>query len=239
MAILTSVATSPTGLTATEISERLALSKPTTYHLLRTLQRGAFLFRGGDHRYRLDFRIGTLAEGFERQLSFDESLAEYVRGLAAATHEQSHLAVRRGSSLILLKSIPGGHAIQAVPQFAGVLDDVHSRASGKVAMAWAPDDVREAFLRSYPLRRLTSSTITKRAEMRKELEHVKEQGWATSDQECDPGIVSIAAPIDKGASPFILGLSAPVDRANANFDEYLAALLEAVQAASSATGGIV
>jgi DNA-binding IclR family transcriptional regulator len=232
MAILTAVATSPTGLTASEISERLHLNKPTTYHLLRTLQRGAYLFRGGDHRYRLDFRIGTLAEGFERQLSFEESLAEYVRRLADTTEEQAHLAVRRGSTLVLLKTVPGRHAIQAAPQFAGVLADIHSRASGKVAMAWAPDDIRETFVKTYPLRRLTPTTITKRSALHEELERVVRDGYAMSNEECDPGIVSIAAPIDRGLSPFILGLSAPRTRTDAHLDRYLTALLGTVEAAS-------
>jgi DNA-binding IclR family transcriptional regulator len=235
MAILTAVATSATGLTAREISERLDLTKPTTYHLLRTLQRGAFVFRGSDHRYRLDFRIGTLAEGFERQLSFEESLGEYVRRLAQETGEQVHLAVRRGSTLILLKTVPGRHAVQASPQFVGLLDDLHSRASGKVAMAWAPENIRESFIHDCPLRRLTPTTITTRRALRSELERVVEQGYAISNEECDVGIVSLAAPIDNGLSPFVLGLSAPRGHTETNFDRYLSALLSTVEAASTET----
>jgi hypothetical protein len=49
----------------------------------------------------------------------------------------------------------------------------------------------------------------------------------------------MAAPIDKGASPFVLALSAPTDRFDANFDTYLAALLEVTELASSSATAAV
>lgn len=235
IAILNAVAMSENGLTASELSTSLGLSKPTTYHLLRTLQHAAFLFRGSDRRYRLDFRIGTLAEGFERQLLFEETLTEYVRQLADATDELSHLCVRRGSSCILIKSVAARHVVQAAPPLVGPLDDLHARASGKVAMAWAPIDVRTEFLRSATLNSRTPATITDRRELERELAKVGEQGYATSIEESDVGLSSLAAPIDEGLSPFILGLTAPRERFEKHFDEYLRALLQATDRASSRT----
>ena len=91
MGILVAVATTPRGLTAREISEQLGLNRPTAYHLLRTLHDEAFLMRGSDRRYRLGLRIGTLAEGFARQLVPDESLTPYVRLLAEKTSETTPL----------------------------------------------------------------------------------------------------------------------------------------------------
>jgi IclR family acetate operon transcriptional repressor len=235
MAILTAVATSPNGLTAKEISERLSLHRPTAYHLLRTLQQGAFLFRASDRRYRLDFRIGTLAEGFARHLSPDESLTVYARQLADETHEMSHVSVRRGSHVILLRNVEARHAVQTAPPFMGQLEDLHARATGKAAMAWAPADIRDEFLNSYPLRRCTPTTITDRKALKAELERVRAQGYATTIEEVDPGVCSMAAPLDAGASPFILALTAPRERFDANVDRYVKALLATARAASSAS----
>jgi IclR family acetate operon transcriptional repressor len=58
-------------------------------------------------------------------------------------------------------------------------------------------------------------------------------GYGLSREEQEAGVSTMAAPIDRGASPFVLALSAPTDRFEANFDAYLAALLEVAQLASS------
>jgi IclR family acetate operon transcriptional repressor len=233
MGILVAVAASPRGLTAREISERLGLNRPTAYHLLRTLHDEAFLMRGSDRRYRLGLRIGTLAEGFARQLTPDESLTPYVRLLAGKTSETTYLTVRRGLEVILLTFSVARHTIQARAPVLGLLDDIHARSSGKVSLAFAPAEALEEYFETRQFRRMTPSTITSRAALEREFEHIRKQGYAVSREEQEAGVCTMAAPIDRGISPFVLALSAPTERFNANFDEYLAALLDVADQASS------
>jgi DNA-binding IclR family transcriptional regulator len=234
MAILVAVATSPRGLTAREISERLGLNRPTAYHLLRTLHDEAFLMRGSDRRYRLGLRVGTLAEGFARQLVPDESLTPYVRLLAEKTSETTYLTVRRGVEVVLLTFSIARHTIQARAPVLGLLDDIHTRSSGKVSLAYAPPGVLAEYFDTHVLRRLNANTITDRKALEREFEQIRAQGYAISREEQEIGVCTMAAPIDQGASPFVLALSAPTDRFDANFDEYLVALLEVTEMASSA-----
>lgn len=229
MSILILVASSPQGLTPREISESLSLNRPTTYHLLRTLQDGAFIRRTTDGRMRLDYRIGTLAEGLERHFSPDGSLSGQLHRLAAETGELTYLTVRRGGNVIQLKAEePRGHSLNAAPPPSGLLDQIHGRASGKVAMAWAPPDVLERFLTESAFAPVTTHTITSAEAFVAELELVRERGWATSNKEYSDGVSSLAAPLDDGASPFALALSASQERFDANFDRYLYTLLTIV-----------
>jgi DNA-binding IclR family transcriptional regulator len=239
MGILVAVAASPRGLTAREISESLGLNRPTAYHLLRTLHDEAFLMRGSDRRYRLGLRIGTLAEGFARQLTPDESLTPYVRLLAAETSETTYLTVRRGIDVILLTFSVARHTIQARAPVLGLLDDIHARSSGKVSLAFAPPEALNEYFETRQLRRMTPTTITTRAALEREFAHIREQGYAVSREEQEAGVCTMAAPIDRGISPFVLALSAPTERFDANFDEYLAALLAvALQASSSVAAAV-
>jgi IclR family acetate operon transcriptional repressor len=233
MAILVAVAASPRGLTAREISERLGLNRPTAYHLLRTLNDEAFLMRGSDRRYRLGLRVGTLAEGFARQLVPDESLTPYVRLLAERTGETTYLTVRRGVDVILLTFAVARHTIQARAPVLGLLDDIHARSSGKVSLAFAPPSALDEYFETHELRGLTQTTITQRAKLEQELERIREQGYAVSREEAEAGVCTMAAPIDHGASPFVLALSAPTERFDASFDAYLTALREVAEMASS------
>ena len=232
-AILVAVAASPRGLTAREISERLGLNRPTAYHLLRTLTDEAFLMRGSDRRYRLGLRVGTLAEGFARQLVPDESLTPHVRLLAERTSETTYLTVRRGVEVILLTFSVARHTIQARAPVLGLLDDIHARSSGKVSLAYAPPWALDEYLETHELRRLTPNTITNRRKLEGELERIRERGYAVSREEHEAGVCTMAAPIDRGASPFVLALSAPTERFDAHLDVYLADVLEVAELASS------
>jgi DNA-binding IclR family transcriptional regulator len=237
MGILVAVAASPRGLTAREISERLGINRPTAYHLLRTLNDEAFLMRGSDRRYRLGLRVGTLAEGFARQLAPDESLTPFVRLLAERTRETTYLTVRRGVDVILLTYSVARHTIQARAPVLGLLEDIHARSSGKVSLAFASPGALEEYFETHELRRLTPTTITDRAALERELEQIRRQGYAIVREEQEVGVCTMAAPIDRGASPFVLALSAPTERFDANFDAYLTALFEVAEAASSSVAG--
>jgi DNA-binding IclR family transcriptional regulator len=230
--ILVAVAASPRGLTAREISERLHLNLPTTYHLLRTLSDDAFLARGPDRRYRLGLRVGTLAEGFARHLAPDPRLVAAVDELAELTGELAYLTVRRGDDVVLLTAAASTHAVRTAMPALGRLPDPHARATGKVALAYAPPEVLAAFLRG-PLRRCTEHTITDPAELERELEEVRRRGYATNVEELSAGACAMATPLDEGASPFALALSAPRDRYEEHFDRYLDALRRTAAAFSS------
>jgi DNA-binding IclR family transcriptional regulator len=231
--ILIAVAASPRGLTAKELSERLRLNLPTTYHLLRTLSDDAFLARGPDRRYRLGLRVGTLAEGFARHLAPDPRLVAAVDDLAELTGEMAYLTVRRGQDVVLLTAVASRHAVRTAMPSLGRLPDSHARATGKVALAYAPPEVLAAFLRA-PLTRCTENTITDPPALERELEEVRRRGYATNMEELSLGACAMATPLDDGASPFALALSAPRDRFDANFDEYLGALRRTAAAFSSA-----
>lgn len=233
LAILTVIALSPAGLTAKEISETLKISRPTLYHLLRTLMYDAFLTRGPGRRYQLGMRIGTLADAFSRQLAPGDELLAILQNLAAATGEATYVVARQGLEVVLLAATQGQYAVAIKVPPLGLLPDAHARASGKVALAYAPPNVQDAYIRTHNLDRLTDRTKIDAAELLAELERVRELGYALNLEELSTGLCAIAAPIDGGASPFVLAISAPRERFDANYDSYKQALLDAAAASST------
>src|SRR5690242_11264629 len=88
--ILVEIAKSDNGLTTKEISERVGIGRQATYHLLHTLVETGMLTRADRSHYVLGLRVGTLAEGFARQLEPSEHLAPMVRDLAQRSGETSY-----------------------------------------------------------------------------------------------------------------------------------------------------
>ncbi len=232
LALLMHVASSD-GLTAKELSSRLGLSLPTTYHLLQTLTVEGFLAKGAGRRYRLGLRIGTLVEAFRRQLDPVESLVPHLRSLAAKTGEAAYIAGWHDGRIVVFSHIPGQHAVNVTDLRVGLADDAHARASGKLLLAFATPETRAEYFRSHPPLGRTPKTLTDPAALERELARIREQGYATDLEEFLPGVCCLSAPLDGGASPFVFSLSAPTERFTRKFETYLEAILDVARAASS------
>jgi DNA-binding IclR family transcriptional regulator len=65
-----------------------------------------------------------------------------------------------------------------------------------------------------PYERRTDRTITTRRALETELASVRDHGYAVTDEELEPGLVAVAAPVFAGAPAAIaaISISAPVTR---------------------------
>jgi IclR family pca regulon transcriptional regulator len=106
---------------------------------------------------------------------------------------------------------------------------------GKVLLAGLDDERLAPFLSKRKLPRLTPNTITEPAEMRRELAHTRERGWAINDEEIEIGLRSIAVRIRdrSGATCAAVNISAPAARASV---EQLHDWLPVLQRAADAIG---
>lgn len=227
--ILLAIAQTQDGLTTKEISERVGIGRQATYHLLHTLTATGMVTRDDGNRYVLGLRVGTLAAGFARQLAPSERLAPIVRALARETGETSYASGWWNGEIMTLCFAPGTNPVQAAEVPQGYVGDAHARASGKLLLALANEATREAYLGKHnKLNRLTPNTITSRSALHRELEVIRERGYATDEQEFAVGLSCLSVPFDHGYSPFVLAVSGPTERVNAHRDAYLESLYRAV-----------
>lgn len=224
MGILLAVAQSENGLTAREISDRLGIGRQATYHLLHTLSSTGVVMRESGSRYVLGLRVGTLVEGFTRQLSPNTHLGPLVRAVANETGEMSYAAGWWGGEIMALTFARGANPIQAIEVPQGYVGVAHARASGKALLAFASPAVRDAYLESHPPTKVTARTITSRRALDRELALVREQGYATDVEEFREGLCCLAVPLDDGHAPFTLGVAVPRERFAEKKDEYLKVL---------------
>jgi DNA-binding IclR family transcriptional regulator len=233
--ILLEVAQSESGLTTKEISERVGIGRQATYHLLHTLVEAGMLTRAEGRRYLLGLRVGTLAEGFARQLAPNEHLAPMVRRLAADTGETSYATGWWSSEIAVLAVARGTNPVQAAEVSQGHIGHAHARASGKLLLAFAAPASRKAYLESHERMKLTPHTKTDLAELEAEFEEIRAQGYAADFEEYAEGLCCLAVPLAAAPSSFALAISAPRDRFYAERDRYLAALLRVASAGAPAS----
>lgn len=80
---------------------------------------------------------------------------------------------------------------------------------GKCLIAFAPDEVRAELVEELELTPLGPATITDRARFREEIDRVREQGYAVSDEEHEAGIRAVGVPIVGPGGTALAALSTP------------------------------
>src|SRR5689334_828204 len=112
--LLLAVAESDDGLSAKTLSSQVGLSLPTTYHLLTTLWAEGILAKDDRRVFRLGPRVSVIAEGFRRLEQVPPAYLRALAEVASATGETAYLSAWRGSSVQVLETMEGVHAVRVV-----------------------------------------------------------------------------------------------------------------------------
>jgi IclR family transcriptional regulator, acetate operon repressor len=232
--VLLWVADQPHGATAKEIAASQGLALPTTYHLLNTLVDEGLLAKDVHRRYILGRSSAILAQAYLRGKAVPESLLAVLRELARRTGETSYLADWGEYEIRVLASVEGSRMLRVAEVGSGAYEHAHARANGKVLLAYARPEIRDAYLRAHPLVPLTDHTICDRKALDRELERIRERGYAYDEQEFAVGIACIGAPLlENGQLIAALALSVPADRMEKDRAELTKVLLELTAGASA------
>jgi IclR family acetate operon transcriptional repressor len=223
------IADQPHGATAKEIALAQELALPTTYHLVNTLVDEGLLTKDVHRRYILGRSVSILAQTYLRGKAVPESLLAALRDVARRTEETAYLADWGEHDIRVLASVEGSRIVRVAEVGGGPYEHGHARANGKVLLAYARPEIRDAYLRNHPLVPLTSATICDAKQLDAELERVRERGYAYDEQEYSVGVCCVAAPLLKNDHIIAaLGLAVPTERFKEDRASLTAALLEVV-----------
>lgn len=227
--ILLWVAAQPHGATAKEVASAHGLALPTTYHLLNTLADQGMLAKDLHRRYILGRSAAILAQAHLRGKAVPDSLLTALRDLARRTEETAYLADWGEYDIRVLASVEGKQMVRVAEIAVGPYDHGHARANGKVLLAFASPEVRQAYLKRHPLVPVTKSTICDPKLFERELERIRERGYAIDHEEFAPGVSCVAAPLlHNGHALAAFGVSVPNARFESQQAELTKTLLDVV-----------
>jgi DNA-binding IclR family transcriptional regulator len=233
--ILLWIAQQPHGATAKEIAIGQQLALPTTYHLVNTLVDQGLLAKDEHRRYILGRSTAILAQSYLRGKSVSESLLAAVRDLAEETGETAYLADWGEHDIRVLASVEGSQMVRVAEVASGPYEHGHARANGKVLLAYAWPETRDAYLRSHPPLRLTDNTICEPEDLERELGRIRNRGYAYDQEEYAVGVSCVAAPLLHGGRIIAaFGLSVPTERFKKRRRDLTDALLRVVHAVRDA-----
>lgn len=191
--ILSYLARQRASVPAATISTALGLPRSSTYQLLATLAEHGYVVNG-DRRWALGVASHDLGSGYVRQQPLALVGRPLVSKLVDSLGESAHLAVLHGRDVVYVveERAPGRPSLVTD---VGVRLPAHLTASGR-SMLGAMS--REQVLAIYPddasLATRGTTTLTRR-ELREELRHARERGYATERGDITAGLSSVAVPI--------------------------------------------
>ncbi|MBO1768187.1 IclR family transcriptional regulator [Allobranchiibius sp. GilTou38] len=179
-------------LALTPLARRAHLPVPTTYRIASELVAGGALTRRASGEYVVGRRLWDIGLLAPVQTGLRQIASPFLTDLHAATRATVHLAIRDRAQVLYLERISGNASVPVVSTVGSRLP-LHSTGVGKVLFAYAPAAVQEEALAS--LSRVTPYTVTSAARMRRQLDRVRRDGYATTTEEMTLGACSAAVPI--------------------------------------------
>ena len=216
-----------------DASEYLGVANSTAHRLLAMLVHHEFVEQDpGQRTYVAGPALVEIGLAAVRGMDLRTTARPVLEELAARSGETALLSRLEGDTVVCLDSIESKKALRVATQ-AQLTLPAHCTASGKALLALLP---REEFRGLYPPRvRLpgpTVKTIRHRAGLERALEEVRERGFATSVEESEEGLSSIAAAVrdSRGRVVAALSVSGPVSRIDARrFERHVVEVVEAAQ----------
>jgi DNA-binding IclR family transcriptional regulator len=199
----------------TDLSVRLGLSKSNAHDLLSSLAAINLLQRTKGSRYRLGWRLISMAGRVADAALLRRHAPEYLQALARAGGETTHLAVWEGQHIFFVAQAVAPHGGMDRPEARpGALLPGHATSSGKILLGQVPWEEALAKVTADGFDALTPATIVGPVRLRREFERVAETGFAVSLEETVVGVSTVAVPVrgPNGEVIAALGASMEADR---------------------------
>ncbi len=176
-----------------DLARATRLNKTTAYRLLTALEAEGMVARSAlSDAWRLGneaIALGALALRSNDLLS---AARPELEALVRETGETASLEVLVGNEIVILDGVEGPSLVGASSE-VGTRWPAHATSTGKVLLA-AEQDAAVA-RRPRQLKRLTPRTITDPTRLERELDRVRERGWASAVEELELGYVAVGAPV--------------------------------------------
>lgn len=207
LTILEALARAEGPVTLSSLSAEVGLHISTVHRLLNTLARRGFVeqepYQG---RYRLGLKVFEIGHRALYSLDIRAVARPFLRHLVEEFNETANLAVLDGTEVVYIDQVESKNMVKMLAR-PGTRGPAYCTGAGKVLLAGLPPFQLEKVLSNLNLYPYTPATITSVERLKKELEEIRQQGYAIDRGELEEGVRCVAAPIKNHEQRVVAALS--------------------------------
>ena len=199
------------GRSLAELAAEIGLAKSTAHRLLQSLCSLGYMVNSGNGIYKQTPLFRQLASGFDDRRLVDLAATSMVR-LRDTFDETVNLGVMRMERVVYLNVLQSSRPITRTVQ-SNMSDPALSTALGRAIIAFQSRDRQQYVIRKVVLEKRTPYTVVDTDQLEAILDQVREEGYATEENQTDLGVMCIAAPIfDAESVVAAISLACPITR---------------------------
>jgi DNA-binding IclR family transcriptional regulator len=204
MDIIQLLADAESGLTVSEISDRLKRGMNELFRIIVVMERRGWLTKDPKtSRYNVSYQLLLLAHRGTPAQSLTEAAAPAMQELSTRIDQSCHLVIRSANQgLVIFRQENQRRYANLSVRTGGVLDLAVS-CSGLLLLAHMEDDAREELLRKLPKRK------TSRARIDAEIKLMRTRGFAVRRSPMTEGVTDISYPIRGFDGHVVAALTVP------------------------------
>ena len=195
LSIFELIAESQNGLSNSDLSRRLQIPKSSASYILRVLEKRHYLQRDERGKYRLGLKLVSLTRGALTHLDIREIAKPILEQfLQKSRLAEAHLAVLDNGRAVYVEKVESQSFVK-MDIWVGHRLPIHTTAIGKALVAYLPESETLQILSLRGMEKKTRKSINNPQKYLRELEKVRQYGFAIDDEENAEGVRCVASPI--------------------------------------------
>ncbi|HSV77684.1 MAG TPA: IclR family transcriptional regulator C-terminal domain-containing protein [Ramlibacter sp.] len=219
-------------LTLSEAAERTGMTRASARRYLLTLAKLGYADYDGKH-FSLDLRVLRLGYGLLSAAPLPRKAQPVLDTVSVETGETASVAVLDENHVVFLaRSL--SRKVFSPTVGVGTRLPAFCLSTGRVLLAQRSDAEVRLLLGHSERTAYTPRTLTAVDDILRAVQAVREQGFAVSDEEYEPGLRSVAVPVPSATGRAEVAMTVSVHSAQVSVEETTARLLPALQRGAQA-----
>jgi len=213
--ILNAISDTSNGLGISDLSKKLKIGKSTVHGITTALEEMGVLIRDPFYkRYTIGYSLLELCRTAYRKIELKELARKPMEKLMEKVGETVFLGILNGDHVTIVDMVESRNEMK-ITSPPGTRLPLLAGSTGRVLLSQIEKEKMKEIIKKKGLVRYTSKTVIDSRQFLREIERVKEQGYAVDDEEYIPGVRAVAAPLLSISSPpaaiWVVGFTSTLD----------------------------